>query len=214
MTRHLSLSLILVISCLWGCFPTIEQKNAVLLDVGKAELGYYRNQYFGYSMRIPAGWHFYEAKSLYPDNDRYTVDDIIVVDTVSEKAQLVKLGGMVRQINKNGDFLASMQMQANYVGDFTIPEESTLAQQIFDSYQADFPGFQVEEAYRKPINGRFYHIWEGKTPEVDSVVSRAFYLVLTKDKTYGLSFILTYQDEEDQQVLSEMIKDAFWRIRD
>lgn len=210
MTRYWSLSLILLVSTLCGCFPTIEQKNPVLLDVGKTELGYYRNQYFGYSMRIPDAWHFHDAKSLYPDDERYTVENITVVDTVSPKAQLIKLGAIV----KEGNLVANMHMQANYVGDFTIPEEAGLSQQIFASYKDDFPGFALKTSSRKPINGRFYHIWEGSVQQDDHVFLRDFYLLLTKDKTYGLSFILTYQDEEDKQVLSDLITNVFWRIRD
>ncbi len=214
MTSYRPLSLILLFSLLWGCFPAFEQKQPVLVDVGKTELGYYNNHYFGFSLKVPEGWQFFEAAQLYPESERYAVKDVMVKDSVSQKAQLVKLGGIIKQVSETGEFLSSLQFQANYVGDFTIPEESTLSEQILQSYQEDFPDFQLQEAHRKPINGRFYYIWEGEVVRADANFQQAFYLLLTKDKTYGLSFILTYQGEKDEQLLSEMINNAFWRFRD
>jgi hypothetical protein len=139
---------------------------------------------------------------------------VVVVDSVSEKAQQVRLGGMLKEKDRSLNFEPAFRMQADYVGDFTIPEEKELAQQILDAHLQTFPNFQVIDAYRKPINGRFYYIWEGNVSEFEGEYTQAIYLVLTKDKTYGLSFILTYQDQQDQQVLSEMIQHANWRIRD
>lgn len=214
MTSYQRLSLILLIALFQACFPHLEQSNPILLDVGKTEFGYYHNQYFGYSMRIPDGWAFHEAKELYADSESYTIEDVVVVDSVSEKAQQVRLGGMLKEKDRSLNFEPAFRMQADYVGDFTIPEERELAQQILDAHLQTFPNFQVIDAYRKPINGRFYYIWEGNVSEFEGEYTQAIYLILTKDKTYGLSFILTYQDQQDQQVLSEMIQHANWRIRD
>jgi len=196
--------------------PGCGKKASDEIDFGTVEKSVYRNDYFGMSMKIPAGWSVRDHEALQEmlDFGGKVADDDEMLDAVIEASELqtVNLLGVFKYplgspVECNPNIMCLAERIRHLPSVKTGKDYHLHSKRLLQSTQmgVTFP----EEIYTEQIGGTDFDVMTLAVPNAGLIINQKQHVTVIKG--YALMIITSFSSGEEDAELDAVLKSVRFR---